>query len=219
MKLYEFIASRRKQLRLTLNDIAKKVGVSTGTVAKWESGFITNMRRDRLNALSKTLQCSPLILMSSDIDDGVLNGAPEFIEAATSEEKKTSFNKGVFLRDLRHQSGLTLEEVGEKIGVSKQTLYKYESNIVANIPSEKVELLARLYEVSPVCIMGWNEKEKHPLNVQDELKNLIDQLDPASGLAFLNGETEMDQKTRELILISLKNTLTLSQKLAEIRML
>lgn len=195
MKLHEFIDGRRKQLGLTLNDIAKMVGVSTGTVAKWESGFIANMRRDRIKALSKTLQCSPLVLMSSNIDDSILNGAPKFIDASTSEGKETGFNKGAFLRDLRHQSGLTLEEVGEKIGVSKQTLYKYESNIVANIPSEKVELLARLYKVSPVSIMGWSSekpKEKQ-LKLQDKLEQFIDLLATSTGISFFNENASEDK--------------------------
>nr|WP_242843822.1 MULTISPECIES: helix-turn-helix transcriptional regulator [Clostridia] len=34
-------------------------------------------------------------------------------------------------------------ELAEKIGVSKQTLYKYENNIVTNIPSYKIELIAK----------------------------------------------------------------------------
>lgn len=128
-----------------------------------------------------------------------------------------SFNRGALLRGLRNQAGLTLDEVGEKIGVSKQTLYKYESNIVTNIPSDKIEALANLYQVSPAYIMGWNEKEKEirPSDIQDELAKFIDRLDPSTGLAFFNGETEMDQETRELILMSLKNTLALSQTLSK----
>lgn len=36
-------------------------------------------------------------------------------------------NKGDRIKNLRINNKMTLEEVGEKIGVSKQTLYKYEN--------------------------------------------------------------------------------------------
>ena len=55
---------------------------------------------------------------------------------------------------------MTLEEVGNRIGVSKQTLYKYENNIITNIPSDKVEGLAKIFNVSPALIMGWNDTPK-----------------------------------------------------------
>ena len=48
-------------------------------------------------------------------------------------------NKGDRIKNLRINNKMTLEEVGEKIGVSKQTLYKYENNIITNIPSDKLK--------------------------------------------------------------------------------
>lgn len=69
-------------------------------------------------------------------------------------------NKGDKIKNLRIQNKMTLEEVGERIGVSKQTLYKYENNIITNIPSDKIEGLAKLFNVSPALIMGWNDASK-----------------------------------------------------------
>ena len=42
------------------------------------------------------------------------------------------------------------------IGESKQTVYKYESDLVSNIPSDKVELIAKALRVQPEWIMGWD---------------------------------------------------------------
>ena len=69
-------------------------------------------------------------------------------------------NKGDRIKNLRIQNKMTLEEVGERIGVSKQTLYKYENNIITNIPSHKIEGLAQIFNVSPALIMGWNDMSK-----------------------------------------------------------
>ena len=66
---------------------------------------------------------------------------------------------GQRLRELRIQVGLTLDEVGKRIGVSKQAIYKYETGITTNIPLDKIEELAKLYHVSPAEIMGWDETD------------------------------------------------------------
>lgn len=66
-------------------------------------------------------------------------------------------NKGEIIKRLRIERGLTQEEVGDRIGTSKQTLYKYETGIITNIPSDKIEALSNLFDVSPAVIMGWEE--------------------------------------------------------------
>ncbi|MDU5915454.1 MAG: helix-turn-helix transcriptional regulator [Negativicoccus succinicivorans] len=68
---------------------------------------------------------------------------------------------GQRLRELRIQVGLTLDEVGKRIGVSKQAIYKYETGITTNIPLDKIEELAKLYRVSPAEIMGWGDDEEN----------------------------------------------------------
>lgn len=57
------IKDRRIELKLTLEDIGNAVGVSKSTVQRWESGQITNMRRDKIDALAKVLGLSPLMFV------------------------------------------------------------------------------------------------------------------------------------------------------------
>ena len=59
MKRYD-IEARRKELGLTLEQVGNAVGVSKSTVKKWETGFINNMKRDKIALLAKVLQVSPL---------------------------------------------------------------------------------------------------------------------------------------------------------------
>ena len=68
-RINEAIADRRRELGLTIDDVAKYVGVSKATVSRWESGEIDNMRRDRIAALAKILRVSPLFIMGIDEDD------------------------------------------------------------------------------------------------------------------------------------------------------
>lgn len=66
---------------------------------------------------------------------------------------------GERIKKLRTYRKLTQEEVGKIIGASKQTLHKYENGIITNIPLDKIESLANLFDVSPSYIMGWDNEE------------------------------------------------------------
>ena len=75
------------------------------------------------------------------------------------------------IKALRTDAGVSQTELAERIKVSKQTLYKYENNIITNIPSDKIEAIASALGVSPSDIMGWEEnKEAYYLN--DDARDL-----------------------------------------------
>lgn len=54
------IKSRRLELGLTLEDVAKAVGVGRSTVRKWETGMIKNMGRDKIAKLASVLNMDPV---------------------------------------------------------------------------------------------------------------------------------------------------------------
>lgn len=63
MAIKDILKNRRIELHLTMKEVADKVGVSEGTISRWESGDIENMRRDKIMALAKALQISPAVIM------------------------------------------------------------------------------------------------------------------------------------------------------------
>lgn len=65
--------------------------------------------------------------------------------------------KGERIKHLRERMGLSQVSLADKINVSKQTLYKYENDIITNIPSDKVEAIADATGSSPAYIMGWDD--------------------------------------------------------------
>lgn len=65
--------------------------------------------------------------------------------------------KGERIKFLRDKMGLSQVSLADKINVSKQTLYKYENDIITNIPSDKVELIAEATGSTPAYIMGWED--------------------------------------------------------------
>ena len=68
------------------------------------------------------------------------------------------------IRAYRLQCGLTLEDVAKKIGLSRQTLSRYETGVIGNIPSDKIEELAKIFHTMPQALMGWDcdEDEQPP---------------------------------------------------------
>ncbi len=60
------IYKRRKELNLTLEEIARVIGVSKSTVKKWEAGYIKNMRRDKIVKLATALNVSPIEILNID---------------------------------------------------------------------------------------------------------------------------------------------------------
>lgn len=68
MSIKEILKSRRIEMGYTMKELADMVGVSEGTISRWESGDIANMRRDKIVALAKALRLSPSVIMEWDED-------------------------------------------------------------------------------------------------------------------------------------------------------
>ena len=64
-------------------------------------------------------------------------------------------------KEIRLRLGISQTEFAKMLGVSKQTLYKYENDIITNIPSNIVEKAAKLGHVSPSYLMGWDSNMEY----------------------------------------------------------
>ena len=104
------------------------------------------------------------------------------------------------LKAARTAKGFTLDEVAAKVGVSRQTIQRYESGVISNIPSDNIEKLAAALDTTPAVLMGWAAPPpkvtttmtfdgdspmhdltqaylRHPKAVQDEILVRLDRLD------------------------------------------
>lgn len=81
-----YLTDRRKELGLTMKEVACAVGVSEATVSRWESGAIANMRRDKIAKYAAILKVTPTFIMTgisennSDYDslpEGAIPYTPE----------------------------------------------------------------------------------------------------------------------------------------------
>lgn len=76
------------------------------------------------------------------------------------------------IKNERELIGLTQEALGNLCNVRKQTIYKYETNIITNIPTDKLEVIANALDVTPGYLMGWEEKK--PSVPEDEGLDTLD---------------------------------------------
>ena len=73
----------------------------------------------------------------------------------------------------RKRMGMSQVDFAAKINVSKQTLYKYENNLITNIPSDKIEAVANLCHVTPAYLMGWTNEANSTSNEQHFDQDLV----------------------------------------------
>jgi transcriptional regulator with XRE-family HTH domain len=66
---------------------------------------------------------------------------------------------------VRLRSRMTLAELGERCGVKKQTILKYENGIIKNIPADKRAIIAQTFNVSEAYLLGLDEIDNERLTV------------------------------------------------------
>ena len=91
-KISERIKQRRDELGISAETVAERCGVSPTTIYRYESGFIKNMRLDKVELLSKALSCSPAYLMGWD-NEKITNSKYKQIEEILDEMNEEGIQK------------------------------------------------------------------------------------------------------------------------------
>ncbi len=85
------------------------------------------------------------------------------------------------IKRLRSENHMTLEELGNKVGVGKSTVRKWENGIIANMRRDKIAKLSAALGVSPAYLMGWESNttfSPQKVDSSEELVNIYEQLIP-----------------------------------------
>lgn len=108
MRIGERIKSRRKEIGLSAEQVAKEFGVSPATVYRYESNDIMNMRIDKLEPIAKALRTTPAYLMGWE-DDKKENPPAEsqrILESVNSSE-----NIDLLLHIIKNEASLSREQL------------------------------------------------------------------------------------------------------------
>lgn len=93
---------------------------------------------------------------------------------------------GERIKSVREKLDMSQVAFADKISVSKQTLYKYENDIITNIPSDKIEEIAKIGGISPAYLMGWEDD------------NSSDSIAPQSLAAHFDGDEYTEAELEEI---------------------
>lgn len=111
----------------------------------------------------------------------------------------------------RETKNLSQTDLANACKISKQTLYKYENNIITNIPSDKIEVIANYLSISPAYLMGWktdNKDTNNKLTDDEELQEYLEELKNRSEMRMLfslaKGATKEDVEKAVKIIEALK---------------
>ena len=64
---------------------------------------------------------------------------------------------GERIKQRRKEIGLSVEELAEKLGKNRATVYRYESNEIENLPISIIASLAKALNTTPAYLMGWED--------------------------------------------------------------
>lgn len=130
MNVGERIRERRKELNVSVDELAKRLNKNRTTVYRYEKGDIENLPIIILDPLAKALDTTPAYLMGWD-----------------AKPNKDAVTIGELLRMMRTQRNMTVNEYSKEIGISSDDLRKYESGEKC-IPLSVINTIAEYYRLS-----------------------------------------------------------------------
>ena len=74
----------------------------------------------------------------------------------------------------RLELGLSADDVADKLGVNRATIYRYEGNYIKKLPTTSLEKLAEILQTSPAYLMGWITEEVSSKN--NTIANIVKDL-------------------------------------------
>jgi len=152
--LSSLLQQRRKELGLTLAQVAEKMGVTEATVQRWESGNIKSVRYERLERLAEVLHVSPSALMGWDQPDSGLVASPAVFGGLGVDTTTDILEIGHRIAMRRSQLGLTLDDIANDIGVARSTIQRYEKGRIHNVKLPVLEAIARSLKVNLSWLCG-----------------------------------------------------------------
>ena len=129
---------------------------------------------------------------------------------------------GERIKQRRLELGYTADTLAKMLNKNRATIYRYENGDIENMPIDVLEPLAKALNTTPAYLMGWSSEQstkKNP-NAQTSTNMSVnnskdDDLDSSAALSFCNGDQEMDEDTKNLLRISLENSIRLAKERAK----
>lgn len=117
---------------------------------------------------------------------------------------------GQKIKERRLALGLTLEELGNKVGVGASTVRKWETNFIKDMKIDKVQKVAEALDVSPMYLMGWDKSQSVSIEQVHTNNGLIGQ---ANASVYFGENTPQKLSKEESELIRIYKALNVKNRL------
>lgn len=106
---------------------------------------------------------------------------------------------GARIKELRTLFNMSQEELGSRVGVQRAAINKYEKGTVENIPIKTIENIAKVFEVSPTYIVGWDGTESNPLSAEVKVIQGVERFFGSDCVALLEMYTHLTPKGKKRV--------------------
>lgn len=130
MNVGKRIRDRRKELNISVDELAKRLNKNRTTIYRYEKGDIENLPIDILDPLAKALDTTPAYLMGWDV-----------------KTSKDAVTVGELLKIMRTQRNMTIKEYSKEVGISENDLHMYETG-EKYMPLSVINTIAEYYRLS-----------------------------------------------------------------------
>lgn len=199
MDFKDIIKTNRSKLGLTLDDIARYVGVSGATVSRWESGDIENIRRDKIAKLAEILRVTPSYLMGWENDSGEqdlgltaldvakwLNASPEMVDAVMEDMGWPDATNPEILSKISAEVGRKkrIEQLTTEINEQKRISQNIADNAYGLISALK-DLVGLDREIPHDIIFKDSERAQIQKEIEELVVKFMEAAAPEERAAFL----------------------------------
>ena len=80
---------------------------------------------------------------------------------------------GSRIRSARQSQNMSVDELAQKLGKNRATIYRYESDEIENFPFSVIEPLSKALNVSPAYLMGWSSNNLNTRKLKSDEKQLL----------------------------------------------
>ena len=148
MNIGEIIKKRRKELNLSLKDIAKKLNVSESSISRYENEEIKSMRIGKLIPLSEILQVDIRELLLENYDKNYFHLSEEEKELILNLRKEKENNEKLFKESCEKYPELIaeLEDVLMNINKTIENDKNKKEEFYYNYDKQLFEKLIQLFQ-------------------------------------------------------------------------
>ena len=150
------IRKRRKELNMSVDELAERIGKDRATIYRYEKGEIENMPMALLQPTADALEVTISYLMGLEDE-----------ETVPIDAKPNSL--GVKIRNARKSKGLTQEELGKLLGVEKSAVAKYENGRIVNLKHATLIKLSEILGISPAELIN----DDQPTTNENESRSIF----------------------------------------------